>query len=73
MSSPRQRNPHLAAALARKGMTFRDLAAVADLHPVTLSRVHNGRQQLSSATAERVAHVLDSTPADLGLVSGRNA
>jgi len=64
----RNRNPELAAALAARNLTAKELASHANLHPATISRVFNGHQTLSAATAARLAGILGSTPEALGLV-----
>lgn len=61
-------NRAIRVALEQRDMEQKDLARLAGLHPVTLSRVLAGHQTLSPATAARVASVLDSTPEALGLV-----
>ena len=63
-----RRNKALRVAVAKKDMTFAELADRAGLHPQTISRVYNGHWVLSRPTAERVAKVLDSTPEELDLV-----
>lgn len=62
------RNPNMAAAMAAARLTVNELARLANLHPVTVSRVFNGHQTLSAATAARVASILGTTAEALGLV-----
>ena len=57
--------------MARNGHTGRSLAAATGLHPATLSKVLNGHQRLSIATAARVAAVLGKSPDEIGLASCR--
>ena len=61
-------NRRFRVVLEEHDMTHRELAHAAKLHPGTISRVFNGRQTLSAATAARVASILGSTPSALGLV-----
>ena len=61
------KNPELAAALARAGLTNQRLAERAAIHPITVSRLLNQRQLPSPETAAKIAAALDSTPRDLGL------
>jgi plasmid maintenance system antidote protein VapI len=61
------RNPQMAASLAANRLTSKELAHAAGLHPVTISRVFNGHQTLSAATAARVASILGTTSGALGL------
>jgi plasmid maintenance system antidote protein VapI len=63
----RHRNPQMAARMASAHLTVKELAEAAGIHPVTMSRVFNGRQRLSAATAARVASVLGTTAKSLGL------
>lgn len=68
MARAPNRNPKMAAALARERLTLQSLADRTGLHPVTLSRVYNQRQHLSRQSADRVASVLNTTAEALGLV-----
>lgn len=58
--------PQLAAALAQYG-TAKRLAKTIKRHPATLSRILCGKAQPTPETARRIARVLGSTPAKLGL------
>lgn len=49
-------------AMARKGLSFRDLGFLVDLDPGYLCRVANGRRRLSKTAALRVARALEVSP-----------
>lgn len=49
-------------AMARKGLSFRDLGFLTDLDPGYLCRVANGKRRLSKAAAFRVSRALDVSP-----------
>ncbi len=61
-------NRALRVALEQRDMDRAELARLAGLHPITVSRVVSGHQTLSAASAARVAEILGSTPEALGLV-----
>lgn len=63
----RPRNPHLAAALAECGITGRDLALAAGLHPTSVSNILHRRYRVTSTTARRLADALEVPVERLGL------
>lgn len=63
--SHRPRNPALAAALAVKGMTGKELAAQAGVHPVTVSAILNLRVDPRPETMVKIASALDTSPESL--------
>lgn len=63
-------NRPMRVALEANDMDRSTLASMVGLHAVTIQRVIAGQQTLSAATAARVAAILGSTPAALGLVKG---
>lgn len=64
-----QQNRAVRVALEQHDMDRATLARLAGLNPVTISRVFNGHQRLSAATAARVASILGTTAEALGLVA----
>ena len=65
----RRKNHRLVAAMAKTGLTGRQLAAEAGLHPTTVSEAVNLRVVPKPETARRIAAALRSTPAGLGFTS----
>ena len=68
----RFKNPKLAAALARSGLTSREVARRAGLHYVTLSSILNNRVVPKPDTVEAISRVLDASSEELGLEEGGN-
>ena len=68
MASP-QRSPAevLAAAMARKGFTGRDLSRLSGVHAATISRALNGRNLPGFPTVRKLASALEVDPATLRL------
>jgi len=66
MHKRRSKNPALAAALARAGMTGKALAAECGLHRVTVSNTLNCRVVPKVTTALAIARALGTTPRHLG-------
>ena len=65
----RYKNPALAAALARNGMTGQRLAALCGLSPITVSALLCRRRDPKPETALAIAKALGCTPDDLGFTA----
>ena len=63
----RRKNPDLVAALARSGLSGKDLSKQCGLCPATVSRVICCRLSPTAATINKIAAALKTTPAALGL------
>lgn len=62
----------LRAFRADKGVTLRELAAVAHVSPGYLSEVERGRKEVSSEMLAAVCHALDTTVAEVLLEAAGN-
>ena len=66
------KNHHMAAAMAQKGLTVKELAKRAGINRATVSRVLNMRTVPHLLTAEAIARALDTTPEALCLYDPPN-
>ena len=58
----------LAAIMADREMSYKDVAALADLHPVTVNKLKNTYEmpaRLDRGTLDKLCRVLDCQPGDL--------
>ncbi|MFC1453102.1 helix-turn-helix domain-containing protein [Verrucomicrobiota bacterium] len=65
MRLPRTRNPNLAAAMARAGLTGRLLARQCGIHPMTVSGLLNRRRDPKPQTARTIAEALNVSVEEL--------
>jgi len=63
---PNKKNAELAAAMARKGLTVRELASRAEVNRATVSRILNRKAKPRPLTAKALAEVLETPVEDLG-------
>ena len=62
----------LARRLADKGVTLRELAAIAHVSPGYLSELERGRKEVSSEMLAAVCHGLDTTVAEVLIEAAGN-
>ena len=65
MRKRRFKNPALAAAMAKAGMTNIRLAKICNIHPVTISSLLNKRSYPKTETALKIAQTLGVMPEQL--------
>ena len=60
------KHPVLAYEMAVSGMTSKELSEAIGVHPITISRISNLRQDPTLKTAMKIADALDTTLEALG-------